>query len=102
MSPGAADILTRITTAAMRLGMGYLLAGRTRDAEQLATSLEALGHVPPVDVDAIEAEARRTLRQDEPTQGGPLDTSPTKTSTGRLYRQPIAPDFPEGLLGEGD
>jgi len=55
MSPGAADILTRITTAAMRLGMGYLLAGRTRDAEQLATSLEALGHVPPVDVDAIEA-----------------------------------------------
>ena len=56
MTPAAADILTRITTAAIKLGLGYLLAGRHRDAEQLAVQLEALGTAKRADVDRVEAE----------------------------------------------
>ena len=56
MTHAAADILTRITTAAIKLGLGYLLAGRHRDAEQLAVQLEALGDTKRANVDRVEAE----------------------------------------------
>ena len=84
-----------------QIAFRLIMAARSdRDAEAIVHQLRAMGPAQRADVDAVEAEALRRLRQDEPTQSGPLDTSPTKASTGRLYRQPIAPDFPEGLLGE--
>lgn len=74
-----ADLITRIATAAIRIGVQLVTAGRHRDAEALAVQLEAMGPARKADVDAIEREALRRLRQDEPTQS---------------TRTPIAPDFP--------
>ena len=72
MTTAAADILTRITTAAIKLGLGYLLAGRHRDAEQLAVQLEAMGPAQRADVDRVEAERIAELSGMLPPVGGRL------------------------------
>lgn len=84
MTPARLDILTDALTLVARLVMA---ARSDRDAEQLRDQLRAMGPAQRADVDAVEAEALRRLRQDEPTQS---------------TRPPIAPDFPGGPLGEGD
>ena len=84
MSPGRLDILTEALTFVARL---IMQARSDKDAEALRHQLQALGDTKRADVDAVEADARRRLRQDEPTQS---------------TRTPIAPDFPGGPLGEGD
>lgn len=76
MTPARLDILTDALTAVARLIMA---ARSNRDAEQLRDQLRAMGPAQRADVDAVEAEALRRLRQDEPTQS---------------TRPPIAPDFP--------
>ena len=76
MSPARLDILTDALTLVARLVMA---ARSDRDAEQLRDQLRAMGPAQRADVDAVEAEALRRLRQDEPTQS---------------TRTPIAPDFP--------
>jgi hypothetical protein len=80
VSPGRLGILTDALTAIARLIME---ARSDRDAEAIVHQLRALGPAQRADVDAVEADARRRLRQDEPTQASPLEK-----------RTPIAPDFP--------
>lgn len=76
MTPARLDILTDALTLVARL----IMAARSdRDAEQLREQLRAMGPAQRADVDAVEAEALRRLRQDEPTQS---------------TRTPLAPDFP--------
>ena len=95
--------ITDLAWEGAQLAFRLIMAARSRrDAEAIVHQLRALGETPRSDVAGIAAEAELRLRQDEPTQSSPLDTSPTTTSTGRLYRAPIAPDFPGGPLGEGD
>lgn len=65
MTPARLDILTDALTLVARL----IMAARSdRDAEQLRDQLRAMGPAQRADVDAVEAEALRRLRQDEPTQ----------------------------------
>ena len=76
MTPARLDILTSALSAVARL----IIAARSdRDAEAIVHQLRAMGPAQRADVDAVEAEALRRLRQDEPTQSA---------------RTPIAPDFP--------
>lgn len=79
--------MTRNTAAIMdiawegaQVAFRLIMAARSRkDAEAIVHQLRALGPAQRSDVDAIEREALRRLRQDEPTQS---------------TRTPIAPDFP--------
>lgn len=67
-----------------QLAFRLIMAARSRrDAEAIVHQLRALGPAQRADVDAVEADARRRLRQDEPTQSSPVEK-----------RTPIAPDFP--------
>lgn len=96
-----ADLITRIATAAIRIGVQLVTAGRHRDAEALAIQLEAMGPAQRADVDAVEADALRRLRQDEPTQTSPVGRFPQPVlDMGERPR--LAPDFPGGPLGEGE
>lgn len=84
MTPARLDILTSALSAVARL----IIAARSdRDAEAIVHQLRALGPAPRADVGAVEAEALRRLRQDEPTQS---------------TRPPIAPDFPDFPPREGE
>lgn len=72
------DIITRIATAAIRIGVQLVTAGRHREAEDLAERLEAMGPARKADVDAIERDAlgrlAPVLTADEMARvGGPLD-----------------------------
>ena len=54
-----------------------IMAARSRgDAEAIVHQLRALGPAQRADVDAVEADARRRLRQDEPTQTSPVGRFP--------------------------
>jgi len=73
-----------------QIAFRLIMAARTRrDAEALVHQLRALGPAERADVDAVEADALRRMRQDEPTQASPV---------GR-ERPRIAPDFPGDLDG---
>ena len=76
-----------------------IMAARSRkDAEAIVHQLRALGPAQRADVDAIEAEALRRLRQDEPTQTSPVGRFPQPVlDMGERPR--IAPDFPGDLDG---
>lgn len=59
------DLITRIATAAIRIGVQLVTAGRHREAEGLAAQLEAMGPARKVDVDAIEQTALGRLADAE-------------------------------------
>ena len=82
------DILTDALTIVARL----IMAARSdRDASDMRDQLRALGPARRANVDGIEADALRRLRQDEPTQSSPVEK-----------RTPIAPDFPGGPPRDGE
>lgn len=57
------DLIVRIVTAAIKLGVQFISAGRHRDAEALLTQLEALAvPIKRADVATIESEAAERLR----------------------------------------
>ena len=83
--------ITDLAWEGAQLAFRLIMAARSRrDAEAIVHQLRALGPAQRADVDAVEADALRRLRQDEPTQSSPVE------------RPRIAPDFPGGPLGEGD
>lgn len=95
MSPGRLDILTEALTFVARLIME---ARSDRDAESLRNQLRALGETKRANVGSVEAERLRELRQDEPTQAGPVGRFPQPVlDMGERPR--IAPDFPGDLDG---
>jgi Tfp pilus assembly protein PilN len=74
--------ITDIAWEGAQLAFRLIMAARSRrDAEAIVHQLRALGPAQRADVDAVEADARRRLRQDEPTQASPLE------------KRRIAPDF---------
>ena len=77
-----------------QIAFRLIMAARSRrDAEAIVHQLRALGDTPRADVDAIEADAMRRLRQDEPTQSSPVGRFPQPVlDMGERPR--IAPDFP--------
>mgnify|MGYP006347125171 CR=1 FL=1 len=75
--------ITDLAWEGAKLAFRLIMAARSRrDAEAIVHQLRALGETPRSDVDGIEADALRRLRQDEPTQSSPLEK-----------RTPLAPDF---------
>ena len=83
--------ITDLAWEGAKLAFQLITAARSRrDAEAIVHQLRALGETPRSDVDGIAADALRRLRQDEPTQSGPVE------------KRRHAPDFPGGPLGEGD
>ena len=74
MDTAKIEIISRIVTAAVRLGLQL----RNRDAEALAVQLEEMGRAPRADVEAIEGDALRRLQDSVPTSRhrsvtGPLE-----------------------------
>lgn len=82
-----------------QIAFRLIMAARSRrDAEAIVHQLRALGPAERADVDAVEADARRRLRQDEPTQASPVGRFPQPVlDMGERPR--IAPDFPGDLDG---
>lgn len=82
-----------------QIAFRLIMAARSdRDAEAIVHQLRALGPAQRADVDAVEADALRRLRQDEPTQASPVGRFPQPVlDMGERPR--IAPDFPGDLDG---
>jgi len=56
------DLIVRIASAAIKLGVQFVSAGRHRDAEAIAVQLESMGPIKRADVETIESEAAERLR----------------------------------------
>lgn len=78
------DLITRIATAAIRIGVQLVTAGRHRDAEALAVQLESMDPARKADVDGIERDALERLAGFDPVD-------PDTLGTLHRLRRPIAP-----------
>lgn len=82
-----------------QIAFRLIMAARSdRDAEAIVHQLRALGPAQRADVDAVEVDALRRLRQDEPTQTSPVGRFP-QSVLDMGERPRIAPDFPGDLDG---